>query len=51
MPPDLPPACRDHAELQRGVISRERAIDGGLSPDAIAWLLHSGRWQRLQRGA
>jgi hypothetical protein len=51
MPPELPPACRDAAALQAGVISREQAILGGLSPDAIDWLLRSGRWQRLQRGA
>ena len=51
MPPELPPACRDAAVLQGGVISREQAILGGLSPDAIDWLLRSGRWQRLQRGA
>jgi hypothetical protein len=51
MPLELPPACRDAATLQGGVISREQAILGGLSPDAIDWLLRSGRWQRLQRGA
>jgi very-short-patch-repair endonuclease len=51
MPSELPPACRDAAALQRGVISREQAILAGLSPDTIDWLLRSGRWQRLQRGA
>jgi hypothetical protein len=50
MSPELPPACRDAAELQRGVISREQAILGGLSPDTIGWRLDSGRWQRLERG-
>ncbi|HEX3922743.1 MAG TPA: type IV toxin-antitoxin system AbiEi family antitoxin domain-containing protein [Streptosporangiaceae bacterium] len=51
MSPELPPACRDFAALQGGVLSREQAILSGLSRDAIDWLLRSGRWQRLQRGA
>ena len=50
MPLELPPACRHAAVLQGGVLSREQAILGGLSPDAIDGLLRSGRWQRLQRG-
>jgi hypothetical protein len=47
---EVPPACREVAVLQRGVISREQAVGRGLSPDAIDWLVRSGRWQRLQRG-
>jgi len=37
-------------ELQRGVISRRQALDCGLSPDAIDWLIRSKRWQHLRRG-
>jgi hypothetical protein len=37
-------------ELQRGVISRRQALDCGLTPDAIDWLIRSKRWQHLRRG-
>jgi len=50
MPLELPPACRDAAALQGGVLSREQAILGGLSGEAIDWCVDSGRWQRLERG-
>ncbi len=48
---ELPSACRDLVELQRGVISRQQAILGGMNSDDIGRLLRSGRWQCLQRGA
>jgi very-short-patch-repair endonuclease len=47
---ELPCGCREIAEIQRGVISRKQALDCGLEPGAIDWLLHSKRWQTLQRG-
>jgi putative AbiEi antitoxin of type IV toxin-antitoxin system len=40
----------DRLERQQGVLTREQAIDGGLSRHAIAARVESGRWQRLQRG-
>jgi hypothetical protein len=51
MPTELPPACRELAELQNGVISRQQAIRSGMDPDAIDRLLAGGRWQCLQRGS
>jgi hypothetical protein len=50
MPLELPPACRDAAALQGGVLSREQAILGGLTSDDIGRRLGNGRWQRLERG-
>jgi hypothetical protein len=50
MPRELPPACREIAEMQCGVLSRRQAILGGIGPDVIDRLLRSGRWQLLQRG-
>jgi Transcriptional regulator, AbiEi antitoxin len=40
----------DCLERQQGVLTREQAIDGGLSRHAIAARVESGRWQRLHRG-
>jgi hypothetical protein len=40
----------DHLELQRGVITRRQALVSGISRDAIAVRLRSGRWQRLHHG-
>jgi Transcriptional regulator, AbiEi antitoxin len=37
-------------DRQDGVLSREQALDAGLSRHAIAARLDSGRWQRLHRG-
>jgi Transcriptional regulator, AbiEi antitoxin len=48
---EVPSACRDLVELQRGVISRRQALHAGMGPDDIGRLLRSGRWQCLQRGA
>jgi very-short-patch-repair endonuclease len=51
MPIELSPDCRELIELQSGVISRQQAILGGMSPDVIDGLLRSRRWQCLQRGS
>jgi hypothetical protein len=40
----------DCLEQQQGILTREQAIDGGLSRHAIAARVESGRWQRLHRG-
>ncbi|HEY2639758.1 MAG TPA: type IV toxin-antitoxin system AbiEi family antitoxin domain-containing protein [Streptosporangiaceae bacterium] len=37
-------------EIQSGVVSREQAIDAGMSHNAIDNKLRSARWQALQRG-
>jgi very-short-patch-repair endonuclease len=37
-------------EMQRGVITRQQALNCGLTPDAIDWLVHSKRWLPLRRG-
>lgn len=50
MPHDLPPALRDVAERQRGVISRGQALGAGMSSRAIEFQMVSGRWQRVQSG-
>jgi len=46
----LPAGLRDQAEFQRGVITRSQAISAGLSRDAVAARLATGRWQRLHPG-
>jgi hypothetical protein len=40
----------DVLERQHGALTREQAMDGGLSRRLIAARLDSGRWQRLHRG-
>lgn len=40
----------DCLERQEGVLTREQAIDAGLSRHAIEARAESGRWQRLHRG-
>lgn len=35
---------------QQGVITRQQALDGGLTPAALRWRLASGAWQQLHRG-
>lgn len=46
----IPDECAGLIMLQRGVIGRRQAIDGGLPPASIATLLRTKRWQTLQRG-
>jgi hypothetical protein len=50
MASDMPPALRDRAELQRGVVSRRQALAAGMSAQAVRCRIDSGRWQRLQTG-
>jgi hypothetical protein len=47
---DMPPALRDRAVFQRGVISRNQALAAGMSAQAVTCRINSGRWQRLQTG-
>lgn len=46
----LPPECLEIVAIQSGVISRRQAIEFGLSPDSIDWLIRAERWRSLQRG-
>lgn len=39
------------ADTQRGVVMRQQAIDAGLRPDDIDFLLKRGEWVSLRRGA
>ena len=50
MRPASLPAFDELTETQRGIVSRKQAIACGLTPDAIDWLIMSGRWQSLRRG-
>jgi hypothetical protein len=47
----LTAACRELADIQHGVISRQQAIGAGMPPNVIDGLLRTGRWQPLQRGS
>jgi hypothetical protein len=47
-PHDL--AWLSQLQAQSGVISRQQALDAGFTEKAIEWRLHSGHWQRLNRG-
>ncbi len=47
---DIPPAMRDLAELQSGVICRSQALAAGMSTQAVRCRIDSGRWQRLHTG-
>ncbi len=46
----LPPALRNHARYQSGVISRPQALRAGLTADTIKFRLGSGRWRQMHRG-
>jgi hypothetical protein len=46
----VPKLCDELAQSQEGVISRQQALQNGMPPDVIDWLVRSGRWQVLQRG-
>lgn len=38
------------ADAQLGVLTRAQCLGLGMTPDAIRWLLHSGRWRRVHHG-
>jgi len=50
MAPTSPDEFRALARIQAGVISRQQAIDCGMSSRGIDRVLISGRWQSLRRG-
>lgn len=43
-------ACDQRAAEQHGVLSRDQALEAGLSARAIDWRLASGRWRALHTG-
>lgn len=47
---DIPPKLLEQARYQRGLITRKQAVEAGISPDRLAWLLKRGTWQPLYRG-
>ncbi len=36
------------ARAQHGVVTTTQAREGGLTPDALAWWVASGRWRRWE---
>jgi Transcriptional regulator, AbiEi antitoxin len=43
-------AWRSQLQGQHGIVSRQQALDAGLTEKAITWRLRSGAWQRLHSG-
>lgn len=50
MPIYIPEGCRVLIALQRGVITRQQALESGLGSDSIENLIRTGRWQRVHWG-
>lgn len=47
---DIPDTLRELASVQGGAVSRQQAIDHGLSEHTITSKVRSGRWQAIYRG-
>jgi very-short-patch-repair endonuclease len=47
---EIPPSLRDIARFQAGVITRQQALDAGLSVGAINSRLRFARWRPIYRG-
>lgn len=47
---ESPASLREQARHQAGVITREQALQGGLSPSAIVSKVRTGRWRRVYPG-
>lgn len=43
-------AIADLARRQHGLVTLVQALELGLTPDAVAWLVHTGRWVRVASG-
>ena len=50
MATDLPAELRELAWLQRGVLTRRQAIEGGMTKDMLRSRVRQGLWQRLHSG-
>jgi hypothetical protein len=50
MASEIPPALKQRALFQAGIVTRKQALQAGMSPTGIAWRLKQGTWQRLRRG-
>ncbi len=46
----LPEELDRLAQIQAGVLTRQQAIEGGLSASTVSWLAGAGRWRTLHRG-
>jgi hypothetical protein len=46
----LPPALRDVADSQRGILTAGQLVAAGLSKELLRSRVRQGRWQRLHRG-
>jgi Transcriptional regulator, AbiEi antitoxin len=47
---DLPPAIRDLAEHQRGILTSHQLARAGISKEQTRTRIRRGRWQRIHRG-
>ena len=50
MPEKMTYQCQQLSVIQDGVLSRQQALQWGMSEGVINWLVQSGRWQQLRRG-
>jgi hypothetical protein len=50
MATEIPPSLRELARAQAGVVTSQQAVAAGLTKAALAWQLHSERWQQPYRG-
>ena len=50
MATEIPESLREMARAQAGVVTGQQALAAGLSKAALAWQLHSERWQQPYRG-
>jgi very-short-patch-repair endonuclease/predicted transcriptional regulator of viral defense system len=50
MPPEIPRQCQELLALQRGVLSRNQALESGIGPKTVRSRLLAGHWQRMHRG-
>jgi len=50
MPNVIPAALRERARCHAGVVTRKQAVQAGLTPSKIAWLLRRRAWCQLHPG-
>jgi hypothetical protein len=50
MATEIPESLRELAHAQAGVVTSQQAVAAGLTKAALAWQLHSQRWQQPYRG-
>lgn len=47
---EIPRGLRERVRLQAGVVARQQALKAGMTGDAIAWSVRSGRWRQIYPG-